>query len=68
MEERDRYTISVIRQDFSNQLGHPPDDDVEMLLVYMARRAALRAKHRIVDPRYGNPDVRIEHLLLQLAA
>lgn len=67
LNEHDRYTIRVIWRDYRNNFGTPPCDVITLLLDYLAKRAALRAKYRLVAPDYVNTNDHIEGLVAKLA-
>lgn len=66
MITRDAYTVSVIRQDFSNHLGVPPVEAVPLLFYYKMRRDAIRESHGLVNPEYVNTNADINALIARL--
>lgn len=66
----DAYTLSVIRQDFTNHLGTPPIEDRPMLAGYLDGRAEVRRSHDLVysDDLYVNTDPEIRALIQRIAA
>lgn len=66
--DADTYTLSVVRQDFANHFGAVPVDDRDLLLDYLAKRAALRASYGLVHVDYVNTNAELEALLQRIAA
>lgn len=75
MTARDAYTVQVVRQDYANQIGTPPESAVMMLRSYREERGrrlarALRANGAVGRfsnwPGYGNTDAELEALLARL--